>query len=171
MHIYLSVFFLPMALIFVITGIFYLFGFKQDYGMQTQRFEILQKQPILNLEAFVLDFLKQNHLELPKNTQLQPDKDKFKMGSPKYFISVWQDQDRVQIQTNRRSFYGNLVMLHKGKVGKAFQAFSMIFGVALFVFYFSGFIMTSWCKQHRKSTFFSLLLGLFVTSLIAYISL
>lgn len=170
-HIYASVFFLPMALLFSLTGVLYICGINQDYNLEQKKYEIFQKEPIEDLQEFVLNFLKENQIPLPSNTNLQKGKRGIMMGSAKYSITIEQKQNQVIIQTNKRSFYGNLMMLHKSKVGKAFQIFSIIFGIALLVFYFSGFIITSWCKQHRKESFIFLILGVLITSILGYISL
>ncbi|WP_104696890.1 MULTISPECIES: PepSY-associated TM helix domain-containing protein [unclassified Helicobacter] len=169
-HIYASVFFLPMAIIFSLTGVLYIFGIDQNYKLEQKKYEIIQKEPVENLQKFVLDFLVENNIPLPSNTELKNGKRGMSMGSTKYFISIEQKPNQITIQTNKRSFYGNLMMLHKAKVGKAFQIFSIIFGIALLVFYFSGFIITSWCKQHRKESVIFLILGILVTSILGYIS-
>ena len=171
-HIYTSIFFLPMALLFAITGAFYILGYNQDHGMQKERYEILHNKPIENLKDFILNFLKENQLPLPKDTSItENSKYGVIMGSPKYFISIEQKPKKLVLQTNTRSFYGNLVMLHKGKVGVLFQAFNIIFAAALFLFYFSGLVMTSWCKKIRKGVIISLILGISITTTLAYISL
>ena len=171
-HIYASMFFLPMALLFAITGPFYILGYNQDYGMQKERYEILHNKPIENLEGFIVEFLKEKELRLPKDTTItQNSKYGTIMGSAKYFISIEQMPKKLILQTNTRSFYGNLVMLHKGKAGALFQAFNIIFALALFLFYFSGLVMTSWCKQIRKGVAISLILGISITLTLAYISL
>ena len=39
-HIYLSLFFLPIALMYAITGILYISGFNQDSGASKQTYKI-----------------------------------------------------------------------------------------------------------------------------------
>lgn len=170
-HIYASVFFLPMALLFSLTGVLYICGINQDYNLKQQQYEIIQKEPVEDLQKFIINFLAENKIPLPSNTDIKKGKRGTMMGSAKYFINIEQKKNQIIIQTNKRSFYGNLMMLHKSKVGKAFQIFSIIFGIALLIFYFSGFIITSWCKQHRKESFIFLILGVLITSILGYISL
>lgn len=172
-HIYASIFFLPMALLFSITGILYICGINQDYKIQKQQFEIIQKGEVENIGDFTLNFLKENNLALPSKTEVKFNKKMggYTMGSTGYFITIVQKPNLITITTNKRSFIGNAIMLHKAKVAQPFVIFSIIFGIALLLFYFSGFIMTSWCKQHRKEGIIFLILGIATTSIIAIISL
>lgn len=172
-HIYASVFFLPMALLFSITGILYICGIQQDFQLKKQEFHVIHNNHIADKEAFVLSFLQENNIPLPTQTSLKYNKKlgNYTMGSTKYFITFSQQPNHITITTNTRSFIGNLIMLHKAKVKEPFIIFSIIFSIALLLFYFSGFIMTSWAKQNRKASIITFLSGLIITSILAIISL
>ena len=75
-HIYTSLFFLPCAVLFAFTGMAYIFGFNQDVGLKTQNY-ILQKSIEVGKEReALLEFLKENHLKIPSNTELRVGKGK-----------------------------------------------------------------------------------------------
>ncbi|STP13089.1 integral membrane protein [Helicobacter mustelae] len=172
-HIYASIFFLPMALLYTITGILYISGIRQDHNLEQQKFSIFAKDPIQDLRSFTLDFLKENHLAIPSDTALKKDSrgKGFVMGSAGYFITIEKKEKSINITTNKRSFIGNSIMLHKAKVAKPFVIFSIVFSAMLLLFYFSAFVMTSWCSQNRKASLLFFLLGLLTAITTALVSL
>ncbi|MCH5337030.1 MAG: hypothetical protein J1D99_06430, partial [Campylobacter sp.] len=59
-HIYLSLFFLPCAFIFALTGIVYIFGINQDVGLKEQSYILEEKIEKGKEIESLLSFLKQN---------------------------------------------------------------------------------------------------------------
>lgn len=65
-HIYISLFFLPMALLFAISGALFIFGFDSEIGAKYQTYT-LEKEIAKGQEAnAMLEYLKQNNITLPK---------------------------------------------------------------------------------------------------------
>lgn len=174
-HIYISLFFLPMAFIFSITGIAYIFGFKQDVGIKEENYII--KQVIKDEEQgnFLLNFLKENNLSIPSNTKIFKDQrnNSISIGGVHYQASILKiNENEYKITTKKRSLLGDLIMLHKNKGAWYFSVLSIAFGCALFFLYFSGLFITLFAsKKNRKKQIYVLLLGIFITFLLAYLSL
>ncbi len=173
-HIYLSLFFLPCAFIFALTGIAYISGFNQDVGLQKQSYTLNARIEEGKEIESLLSFLKDNQIKIPSNTQAIKSKDKgTTIGSAHYSVSIAKNgENEYEITTKTRSILGDLIMLHKDKGEWYFSVLSVGFGVVLFLLYISGLIMTLFAsKKDRKNQIIILVLGLLVTSILAYASL
>lgn len=173
-HIYLSLFFLPCAFIFALTGIVYIFGINQDVGLKEQSYILEEKIEKGKEIESLLSFLKQNNIKIPSNTK--PIKSKTKgisIGSTHYSVSIMENgENQYKITTKTRSLLGDLIMLHKDKGAWYFSVLSVGFGIALFLLYFSGLIITLFAnKKDRKSQIFVLVIGILITFILAYASL
>ena len=179
-HIYISLFFLPCAVLFAFTGIAYIFGFNQDVGLKTQSY-VLQK----NIEAgkereALLEFLKENNLKIPSNTELRVGKGKgtgnsanvMLMGGVHYSVEMKPKANQYEITLKTRSLLGDMIMLHKDKGAWYFSVLSVGFGVVLFLLYLSGLMITFFAsKKDRNKQLMTLVVGFLVTIILAYSSL
>ncbi len=67
LHIYISLFFLPMALLFAVSGALFIFGVDAEIGAKYQTYT-LEKEIEKGQEAnAMLEYLRQNNIALPKN--------------------------------------------------------------------------------------------------------
>ncbi|PAF47314.1 hypothetical protein BKH46_04315 [Helicobacter sp. 12S02634-8] len=170
-HIYVSMFLLPMALLFAITGIVYIFGFNQDVGADKQKWTLdggVAKDRQLD---FLIDFAQKHQIELPNELNPREYRGALMLGSAKQALSLEVKDNQTIIQSVKRSLLGNMIMLHKAKGKWYFDVLSVAFGVALVLFYMSGVVMTAFCKHKRKEIILSFVAGLFVTLFLGYLSL
>lgn len=173
-HIYMSLFFLPVALLYAITGIAYIFGADQDTGMKEQRFE---KFVVLNAgkqREEVLEILKELNIKIPSKTELKADKreNAFIMGGTHYSISIKQNPQKLVIISKERSILGDMIMLHKDKGEWYFAVLGVGFGVALMILYLSGLFITMFAsKKDRGKQISVLVAGCVITLLLMYLSL
>lgn len=170
-HIYVSVFLLPMALLFAITGIVYILGVNQDFGATKEKWVIEKSIPQDKQFDFLIDFMKKNNITYPADINPKNFRGSLVIGSAKYSVMLTSEQDKTTIQSIKRSFLGNMIMLHKAKAKWYFDILSIAFGVALVLFYLSGVIMTAFCKHNRKEILITFGAGLVITAILAYISL
>lgn len=176
-HIYFSLFFLPVAILFSISGVAYIFGFNQDVGIKKESY-IMQKNIIPGKESEELvKFLKERGLKIPNDTELkQKGKGKeatLTMGGVHYSVDMSaRDDGSYEVVLKTRSLLGDMIMLHKNKGEWYFAILGVGFGVILFVLYFSGLMMTLFAsKKDRMRQYITLFLGLCVTLILAYLSL
>ncbi|WP_270986165.1 hypothetical protein [Campylobacter upsaliensis] len=179
-HIYTSLFFLPCAVLFAFTGMAYIFGFNQDVGLKTQNY-ILQKSIEVGKEReALLEFLKENNLKIPSNTELRVGKGKgngnsanvMLMGGTHYSVEMKPVANHYEITLKTRSILGDMIMLHKDKAAWYFSVLSVGFGVVLFLLYLSGLMITFFAsKKDRAKQLTTFAIGLLVTILLAYLSL
>ncbi|MBZ7958650.1 hypothetical protein [Campylobacter molothri] len=173
-HIYLSLFFLPCALIFAISGITYILGFNQNIGLKVQTYKLNQYIQKGKEREALIEYLIENKLKLPSN--IEPIKSKNKgitIGTVHYSANIAPiNENEYLITLNTRSLLGDMIMLHKDKGLWYFSILSIGFGVTLFLLYISGLIITFFAnKKDRKRQLFVLSLGFLITFILAYMSL
>ncbi|MBH0253528.1 hypothetical protein I6580_06840 [Helicobacter pylori] len=156
-HIYATTFFFPLALLFVVSGLALLFKVRQDTGANIKEWVLeksLKKEERLD---FLKDFLKKNHIAMPKKIEPREHRGALIIGTPLYEINLETKGDQTKIKTIERGFLGAIIMLHKAKVGIVFQVLLGIFCVFLLLFYLSAFLMVAF--KNTKRMFVSVLIG------------
>lgn len=169
-HLYLSLFFLPAALIYAITGSLYLFNIREEANATIHKIKIEQLPKGQERET-ILSILKANNLKIPKDTTLKIMRGSPTMGTIQYSVMIVKDKDGYVLRTVERSLYGILLLMHKGKGGFYFDIIAVSFSISLILFYVSGLIITSFCKNKRKYALFAFLIGLIITSLMIFLSI
>ncbi|MBZ7966052.1 hypothetical protein [Campylobacter molothri] len=173
-HIYLSLFFLPCALIFAISGITYILGFNQNVGLKVQTYKLNQYIQKGKEREALIEYLIENKLKLPSNIERIKSKNKgITIGTVHYSANIAPiNENEYLITLNTRSLLGDMIMLHKDKGLWYFSILSIGFGVTLFLLYISGLIITFFAnKKDRKRQLFVLSLGFLITLILAYMSL
>ncbi|STP04731.1 PepSY-associated TM helix domain-containing protein [Helicobacter acinonychis] len=159
-HIYATTFFFPLVLLFAMSGFLLLFGVRQDTGANIKEWVLeksLKKEERLD---FLKDFLKENHIAMPKKIEPRDYRGALAIGTPLYEIRIETKDAQTKIKTIERGFLGALIMLHKAKVGIVFQVLLGIFCVFLLLFYLSAFLMVA--LKDTKRMFVSILMGIVV---------
>ncbi|MFC3847368.1 PepSY domain-containing protein [Helicobacter baculiformis] len=146
-HAYASVFFLPLVLLFVISGVAFFLDFGSNSGAKITKWSVPLVAKEKELE-FLLDFLKQKNVALPPKIEPRRRKGALLIGTAGYEININSERDKSVITSIHRSALGVLMQVHKGRAGKPLVVFGIIFGVFLCLFYMSGLLM----GFKRKST-------------------
>ncbi|WQW33397.1 PepSY-associated TM helix domain-containing protein [Helicobacter pylori] len=156
-HIYATTFFFPLALLFAVSGLSLLFKVHQDTGATIKEWVLeksLKKEERLD---FLKDFIKENHIAMPKKIEPREHRGALIIGTPLYEINLETKGAQIKIKTIERGFLGALIMLHKAKVGVVFKVLLGIFCVFLLLFYLSAFLMVAF--KDTKRMFISVLIG------------
>ncbi|MCX2682503.1 hypothetical protein OQH60_01250 [Campylobacter sp. MIT 21-1685] len=173
-HIYCSLFFLPAALIFALSGLLFLFDFHSSIGMEEQDYILEKKIEKGEEQQQLLNFLKEQGIKIPSNTQLKTGKknNTYVMGGVHYsIIMTLIGENQYKITTQTRSVLGDMMMLHKDKGEWYFSVLSVGLGIVLFLLYISGLIITFFAnKKERKGQIIVFILGLLVTVILFYCS-
>ena len=172
-HIYVSLFFLPMALIYALTGALNIFGFTQDSGAKITKLEIESAMPKekAELRDFVIKNLEERGVEVPGDTEIKQSKRGVSMGGIKYNVRISSiDENRTSIDITDRGLFGSLLLLHKAKGGYYFDILAVSFSIALIMLYFSGLFITAFCKNRRAISFGTVAIGAITTAVLAYMS-
>lgn len=169
-HTYLSLFFLPAMLVYAITGVGYIFGFKEGAGAKIQQFTIPTPESGKEQEA-IFQFLRENNLEIPANTELKNARGGMQMGNQSYSVSLQKSGETSKLVVTDRSLYGILLLMHKAKNTPYFDIIAIGFGISLVIFYLSGLIYTSFCKKNRRTALLVCAAGFVCCALAIYGSL
>ncbi len=159
-HAYTSVFFLPLVLLFVISGMAFLLDFGSNSGAKITKWSVPLVAKEKELE-FLLDFLKQKNIALPAKIEPRRRKGALIIGTAGYEINVNAQGNQSVITSIHRSALGILMQVHKGRAGKPLVIFGIIFGVFLCLFYLSGLLM-GFKRKNTKGIISAFVLGLIV---------
>lgn len=173
-HIYVSLFFLPCAVLFALTGIVYILGADQDTGLKVENYKLVKNIEAGKEKDALIQYLQENNLKIPSNTEVIKGKDKgVTIGGAHYSANIAPiAQNEYAITLKTRSFLGDMIMLHKDKGAWYFSVLSIAFGIALFLLYISGLIITLFAsKKDRQKQLATLGAGIVITILLAYLSL
>lgn len=172
-HIELSLFFLPLALLYATTGALYLSGFNQDSGAKIWKLTLPQMQKE-DLPKAVNDELLKNGLRQIENATLRKGKrNTLLMGGADYSVTLSEDKSNGgwNMRVVKRGFWGNLIMLHKGKAKWYFDVLAYAFATSLIIFYFSGLMMTKFCQKRRGRALAVTGFGFLVAIVVGYLSI
>ncbi|MDA3967679.1 MULTISPECIES: hypothetical protein [Helicobacter] len=172
-HLYVSLFFIPMALIYAITGVGYIFDYRQNAGAEINKVAINSEINAEKIQEIMLNTLKENNLAIPSNTEVRFAKGAHSMGNLKYQVVLLKNKDNegYTLQTIDRNLYGVVLLLHKAAGKYYFDILAIAFSVALVLLYISGLFITAFCKKDRKGSMIAVLLGFLVTALAIYFSI
>ena len=171
-HTYLSLFFLPACLVYIISGVGYTFGYNVNAGRQIHDLNISEIPTQENVQEFILQTLKENKLEIPDSTNVRVHRGKYIMGDIMHFVVIAKGKDDKPImRVIDRGIYGFIALMHLSKGGFWFDIIAIGFSISLVLFYLSGLIVTSFCKKNRKNAFITLGVGFVVTLLAMILSI
>ncbi|BCZ17650.1 Integral membrane protein [Helicobacter sp. NHP19-003] len=168
-HALTSVFFLPFALLFALSGVAFLLDFNPNSGAQITSWSV----PLVAKDkelGFLLDFLKQKHLALPSKIKPRKHREALIIGTASYEVSLSAKGNQSVITVIHRSFLGILMQVHKGKAGKLLEIFGIVFGVFLCLFYISGLLM-GFKRKNTVSILSAFLLGTVVLGVLLALAL
>ncbi|MDE5591526.1 MAG: hypothetical protein K2I63_01005 [Helicobacter sp.] len=172
LHLYISLFFIPMALIYAITGSLYIFDIRQNAGAEISEVKIFQEIRKGEEREVMLRVLESNGLKIPSRTEVRLARNSHVMGTLKYQVTLSKDKDGSYIlRSIDRNLYGVLLLLHKSAGKYYFDILAIGFSIALIVLYLSGLFMTAFCKRDRKGSLIATILGFVITALAVYYSI
>ena len=93
-HLYLSLFFLPAALIYALTGALYIFDVRENADAKIQEFTLPSIPQQGEEQAAILSVLHANNLKVPNDTQIRVQKGNATMGSIAYNVSITTNKDK-----------------------------------------------------------------------------
>jgi len=173
LHAYIACFFLPITLMYVVTGVLYLFdihgGLKQTYEYNVPLTAPFPKSES-NAKIIVLKALEgKNHIQLPPDYYLEPGGVHDWFGYKQEVIFKPSDE-RLQstIIIKEHDFLHQLLLIHKGHAGKLFWVFGIGLGISLAFSLISGVVISLQLPQLKKQSLVSIVLG-FVVLVIFFI--
>ncbi|MHC5113971.1 MAG: hypothetical protein ACYTGP_06030 [Planctomycetota bacterium] len=176
-HTVLAAFFLPMGVMYAITGGLYGLGVKGAYDTATHELALDEPLPseLSGLVALAERELATRGLEPPSG------KAGVKKGGTSYYLEWTGSRRDVQIhptadpreatlkikETNAHRFF---VQLHKAKGGTLFKQYAAVWATGLVLLFLSGGAMALTDKQHRKMALGAAAVGVVVFAAMAWIN-
>ena len=157
LHLLLAAFLFPAALMFLITGGLYTWGFKGSYVTETV--DISLTSP-LTRDAAALTQLATAELQA-RDVALPTGGASIKSGGTSWKLE-WTGSRRdvllepttdplvAKLSIKETTWYRNLVQLHKAKAGEVFKVYATLLAVGLFVILFSGFLLAWQSPAFRR---------------------
>jgi len=156
-HLLLAAFIFPVALMFLVTGGLYTWGFKGSY--EEQLYDINLDSPLVaeqsDLQAIVERELKLRSIDFPSGGA------KIKKIGPSFQLEWTGSRRDVMLAPTQRplvaklvvketTWYRNLVQLHKAKGGQLFKVYAAVLAISLFVILASGSLMAWQVPKYRR---------------------
>ena len=171
LHIYISLFFLPLALLYALTGALFIFGIDAEFGAKYQHYTLENTEIEKGQETnAILSFLQKNNISLPLDDAID-NKDEnviISIGSVYYNASLKPiDTNNYEIIVQTRSILGVLMSLHEAKDAAIFDVLAIGFALTLLILYITGVIITliNGPKKKRPNQYIAICAGVFVFGL------
>lgn len=177
-HTYLSLFFLPTVVLYIVTGVVAICDLEHKWEGKTQFLEI-ERLPKPGEEVeFIKGVLESHNLPMPSNTDIKIyESGAVMMGTLSYRVVAYGSFDKqtkepyYRLMVLKCNLFGIMLGLHVSFNTPFFDIVAVCFSISILIFYLSGLVMTKFCKGKRKSAVWVLLGGIFVIILSALPSL
>ena len=174
LHIYVSLFFLPVALLYAVSGVAYILGADEKTFATHQSYTAKGIQLVQgNEKAQILGILNAQGIKAPSSTAIRADRKQggVTMGGIHYSVNAKAQGDDLLITATTRSLLGDIILLHKDKGGWYFSVLAVGFGVTLVLLYLSGLMITLFAsKKDRTPQLIVLALGVLACLILGYAS-
>lgn len=185
-HLYISLFFIPMAIFYKITGIAGIFDY---FGAQDSKIIDLNqsdqaifknigdpsrqssKEELQRARNLLLEFLAKRALDIPYTTNITDswDNKRYVLGGAAKYIEIDKENPKNMILYTR-DLMSNLITLHFARGGLVFNILAFCFVIFMFITYVTGILISPFAKNKYKYSAI-IALGFLVTIICAFISL
>lgn len=176
-HTALAAFFLPMGIMYAITGGLYGLGLKGGYDTKTSELQLATPLDgeLSTMVKLAEDELKSQGISLPSGSA------SVKKGGTSYYLE-WTGAVRdvqlhptddplvAQFKVKRTDVHRYFVQLHKAKAGEAFKWFAAVWMVGLVLLFLTGGVMAFAAKPYRKLAVVSATAGVAAFVVLAILS-
>lgn len=172
LHAYFSCFFLPLTLIYILSGVLYLCGIKGDVKHQAS-YLLTQSSVIENqqqAEQFVKPLLvTKGHSSLPSD--YFPDGSGHSWYGYKHEVVLQLDNDKkpIELVVKEHDIWLKLLIIHKGYAGLVFWLLAIGLGISLTFSLLSGVVISLQMPQIKKTSLMMLFAGT-ATFIVAFIA-
>ena len=155
-HGYVAVFFLPMALLYAMTGALYVIGIKGAAPETRIAVPLENSWPATDAQAraFVTDRLQANGLPALSSAAghgMVVDTEYYWLALTHWVILTKIDDKRAELVVRKNSPLRQAVEIHKDHAGAIFTVIGFTFGLAMLLMIVSGAVMMFRAKSYRKT--------------------
>lgn len=172
-HAYLSCFFLPLALLYTLTGALYLLDIEGGFEA-SHRYQIEWPNPETGwfdreaAKAIILNSdVIEPHLPLPANYWQESDLHGWWGFHQYYALAPSETPGQLTLQIEEYDLWHQLVFIHKGLAGKIFWVLGLLLGCSMLISLVSGAVVALAMPKLRRNAIRVCMLGL-ASVIIAY---
>jgi hypothetical protein len=163
-HGYLAVFFLPMAVLYAVTGALYIVGTSGEATKETLHISLTNDWPdsIENARQFTTQRLLANGLPAASNRagEIEIDENTYLWRALSHTVRLTRtNPGQAVIVFQKNSLYRQIVEIHKNHAGGFFAFIGFAFGIAMTILLLSGSLMMIKSKVFRKNALWTLAVG------------
>jgi len=176
-HASLAAFFLPLGLLYAITGGLYVLDIKGKYVTTDYQVETEQPLPteLSGLLAVAEDELRSRNLDFPTGSA------RIRKGGTSQYLE-WTgtrrdielhpttDPNQAVLKVKDTTLHRYFVQLHKAKGGAWFNAFAPVWAVGLIGLLVTGVVLTFYATRYLRTALVASVLGLVAFVLFAWVS-
>lgn len=173
LHVYFSCFFLPVALLYVATGVLYLFDIK---GGASEKFEYEVTLPKgwpsheMQAKALVAPFIaKYEHGRFPPEYYSEREYISWYGYKQEVLLLPTEDENLATLEVIKHDLWHQFLLIHKGHAGLIFWVFGILLGLSLVFSLVSGVVIAVVAPKFRRSSIVSTTLGLVVLIFLYFI--
>ncbi len=179
-HAYLSCFFLPLALLYALTGLLYLFDVKGG-AAQTIEYDITSKMPYplneLQAQQLANNFLNSQlnsllnlskHLPLPVNYYRSGDMQGWWDFNQEIILIKGQEGQLAKIVIEKNNLWRQFIFIHKGLAGDVFHVLGILLALSILFSLLSGTLVALVMPKLKQNATIFMGLG-FAVVVLAYV--
>ena len=163
-HTYFSCFFLPIALLYIVTGVLYLFGIEGGHSAEHEYVVSLPEgwpKDEESAKQIVLPIMEEHQLgKLPEDFYLEDTWIGWFGYKREVFFDPKQDPTNAVLKVNEHDLWHQLLLIHKGHAGNLFWLFAILLGISLTLSVVTGLLLAISVPKLRKSSLWVTFLGL-----------
>lgn len=170
-HMYISIFFLPLALMYAFTGMVSLLEYEGDITLTTDMIPVSQQPNIAELKDIAKKYLSEKNLFFSNGFRSVHNNEGIVTGTLLDGMGFFANNPRAVavFHVVRRGFIAYTLALHVGQGKWYFNVLAIAFSVALALFYLSGLLIIKFSK-YKTSLFITFAIGTLIISITGYIS-
>ncbi len=172
LHAYFACFFLPVTLLYVVTGVLYLFdikgGVKEEFKYPlalTQGWPESQQAAQHLVEKKLAGLY---HPALPEDYYPEEGGHDWYGFKQEVILISTDDASQARLIIKEHDVWHQLLLIHKGHAGKLFWLFGIFLGVSLFFSLVSGFVLVFQMPKLKGSAFITFVAGTLVLALLFF---
>lgn len=166
LHAYFACFFLPITLIYILTGMLYFFDIKGKVSSEIEHFITVSApwpQDEKTAKKIVKQYLvKDKYVDLPEDYYLYEGTHDWYGHEREVILKQTDKQNIFEIHIKEHDLLMQLLIIHKGFAGSFFKTFSILFGLSLAFSAISGVVITLQLPQLKQTSIVGVIAGSFV---------
>lgn len=163
LHAYFACFFLPITLVYILTGMLYFFDIKGEVSSEVEYFFPIEQawpEDEASAKKLVTNYLVgDKYVELPEDYYLWEGKHDWYGHEREVLLKPTDKEGIVEIHIMEHDLLMQLLIVHKGFAGSYFKVFSVFFGLSLLFSLISGVVITLQLPQLKRASLMGIAAG------------